>query len=218
MSCWASEPPKQKLWSKKEGRTGKRKQLGLQSESTCSLRIVELCFALPAAGPVTGRGRGTRDLGVQGKIMGQGASTQTLNPNHTYITGESQLNFGQSVDSETHNLYGFFWVFLSRARPVLLFTQEVFGWYCLCILYTDANCTSLSYRWCTLVTHEGRSKRQAGAGWVNVRWWNLAIVQSDILMFLSSTLTSWYKNMLRCSSLFNHVWPCVRCRSCVQQC
>lgn len=61
--------------------------------------------------------------------MGQGASTQTLNPNHAYITGESQLHFGQNVDSETHNFvcmvsFGFF---VSRARPVLLFTQEVFG-------------------------------------------------------------------------------------------
>lgn len=62
---------------------------------------MELCFALPAAGPGTGRGRGTRDLGVQGKIMGQGASTQTLNPNLTYITGELQLDFGQNVDPET---------------------------------------------------------------------------------------------------------------------
>ncbi len=45
-------------------------------------------FALPA-GPGTGRGRGAPDAGVQSKIMGQGASTQTLNPNPAYITGES---------------------------------------------------------------------------------------------------------------------------------
>jgi len=87
------------------------KLLGLQSESTCSPRIVDLCCALPAAGPGTGRGRGTRDLGVQGKIMGQGASTQTLNPNLTYITGELQLDF---------DLRNFCMVwFVSGARAVL---------------------------------------------------------------------------------------------------
>lgn len=150
-------------------------RLGLQSGSTCLLRIVELCFALPAAGPGTGRGRGAPDTGVQGKIMGQGASTQTLNPNLAYITGESfQTGCGFSTIRRL-------WAF---SRFVRLFLLEAILWFCLCVLSADANCTwsQVYASWC-----EERSKRQAWAGGVNVCWWNVAIVQSDILMFLSST-------------------------------
>lgn len=80
--------------------------------------------------------------------MGQGASTQTLNPNLAYITGEFVI-----LDS--------IYMFLSHAARVLLFIQEVIG--CCC---TDANCTCLNDSRCTFsfFSHKGRSKRQAWTG------------------------------------------------------
>lgn len=129
----ASEPPKQKLWSKKEGRNAEREHelLGLQSESTCSPRIVELCFALPAAGPGTGRGRGHTGLGGTVQDYGTRSKYSDFKPKSYLHNRWVTAGFWTECWFRNFCMVSSVW-FVSS--PFLLFTPEAIRWYCLCIL------------------------------------------------------------------------------------